>query len=148
MVAGFLIKKIHTIKSRLALPDDEYRAMLSSFGVESSTLLNESDALAFISKLESMLICDKQSAPKALQSKRWDSLGLRENMATPSQIRHLEGLFVKVSRQTSLAQKQAAFLVFLKNRFGIERIQWLERSMVAKVKRALVAMESNEEESQ
>lgn len=125
------------MKSKVGLNEDDYRAMLDGFGVNTSKDLSDAHALELIKKIECMGIA---SGTWNTRKKRWDDLDGRPGMATPKQLRHLEGLWVSVSRQPTLREKQKSFNVFLKNRFGIERIQWIPGNMVHKIKRALKTM--------
>ena len=142
-----MIKKIHWLKSLMKMEDDEYRIILESYCVKSSKELSERVAIELIGKLESMAISSgctitvHHGKKKAtLDTKRWDFLGNREDMATPVQLRHIEGLWVQVSKQPTLKEKQDSLHVFLKNRFGIGRVEWLREDQVSKVKRAIAAM--------
>lgn len=47
-----LIKRLHTVKSEIGLTDDQYRAVLSGFGVESSKQLSIDELLRAIELLQ------------------------------------------------------------------------------------------------
>lgn len=138
------IKIIHMLKGASGLDDQNYRALLSSFGVSSSTALSVDDARELIKKMEYLAI---GAGWKSRKPMRWDHLDGRPGMATPLQLRHLEGLWVSVSRQPTLREKQESFNRFLENRFGIARIEWIPAEMVAKIKRSLIIMRKQNEKT-
>jgi len=133
------IKIIHVMKSKVGLSEDDYRTMLEGFGVTTSKDLSDALAQELIKKIECVGIA---SGTWNTRKKRWDELDERPGMATPKQLRHLEGLWVSVSRQPTLREKQKSFNVFLKNRFDIECIKWIPENMVHKIRRALKTMGS------
>lgn len=143
MITPHQIKTIHTIKTAAGISDDEYRDMLGAFGVSTSKDMTGAQAIELISKLECIGIAAGTWKPRK-KEKRFDKLGFRPGMATPAQLRHLEGLWVSVSRQPTLHEKQASFNVFLNNRFQIGRIEWINEDMVAKIKHTLLSMRKND----
>jgi hypothetical protein len=106
------IKKVHTLKSVLAMSDDDYRAMIKNgFGVESSKHLDLRQAAQLIGILE-----DKAVAAGVWEKRGWNrttriskghaaakvstTLGERGGMATPPQLRKIEAMWSEVSRAT------------------------------------------------
>ena len=87
------IKKIHTLKNVLTLEDEVYREMLMSYNVQSSKNLSYFDAVLFIRALED----------KAVSLNLWQKQPLkyanlsRDDMATPAQLRMIEGLWRELS---------------------------------------------------
>lgn len=137
------LKLIHTLKAASGIDDSDYLVLLSAFNVKSSKDLTLDQARELIKKLEYIAIGAGAWKPK--RTMRWDNLDNRPGMATPLQLRHLEGLWVSVSRQPTLHEKQEAFNHFLNNRFGIARIEWIPIEMVSKIKRTLMIMRSQNE---
>jgi hypothetical protein len=138
------IKLVHTLKHAIGLDESEYRAVLYSFGVESSKQLSHELALSLISKLEAIGIT-KGVWKKSQKKLRWDDFAGRPDMATPAQLRMLEGLWVSVSRQPTLKEKQESFHRFLQNRFGISRVEWIESVQVGKIRKTIMAMVKQKE---
>lgn len=83
-ITGNQIKAIHAIKNKLRMPDDHYRALLSRFGVESSTDLTKNEAKAVIDTLKKMDVPTPTRDPMR---------------ATDNQINYMKGLWVDLSDQ-------------------------------------------------
>jgi hypothetical protein len=58
----------------------------------------------------------------------------------------LEGMWMQVTRQTTPGRARAAYVAWLHGRFGIATPEWIERSDVGKIKRALEAMGAEKRE--
>jgi len=155
------IAMIHTLKSKLGMDDEGYRAMLSGFGVESSKDLSMADAKAFIESMMKQIKGGALGLPKggkppvistALNNRR-DNGALAENIlagktryaasnevatyAQQAKIRHLWDSVSRVPEQ----ERARALNNFLEKRFQISHISWLPRERVGKVIHALVAMQ-------
>ena len=86
MITLYKIKKIHTLKTTLAMSDEEYRKHLASFGVCSSKQLTDTEADILISILQKKIYIQR--------SQKYDELiGRDEKMATPSQLRKIEAIW-------------------------------------------------------
>lgn len=83
-ITGNQIKAIHAIKNKLRMPDDHYRALLSRFGVESSTDLTKNEAKAVIDTLKKMDVPTPTRDP------------IR---SSDRQIDYIKGLWVELSDQ-------------------------------------------------
>lgn len=71
---------------------------------------------------------------------RFDELGRREGMATPSQLRHIEGLWMQVSKMPHRTAKEKALQGFLKRIVGVDDLRFVESWMVHKIVRAMQSM--------
>lgn len=138
---SFDSKLIHTLVSKLGMPDEDYRAFLSGWNVSSSKQLNGVQAKEVIRSLEAM--GEKKGvwqSPRSGSKKKYDDLGDRPGMAAPKQLRMIEAMWADVSRQPNSASRALALRSFLKRIVGIEEITWLEPIHVRKITRALMAM--------
>lgn len=142
-------REIKVRQRKLGMDDVAYHGFLSAWGVESCTELNREQAEEAIDVLEEMLV-EKglivkprgfwRDAPRDLKT-RYDELLPRDaRLATPQQLRHLEGLWVQVTRQKSWGAAMAAFKEFLQRRFGIGDILWIQREEVGKIEHLLRVM--------
>ena len=143
------IAMIHTLKSKLGMDDDDYRAMLSGFGVESSKDLSTADAKAFIESLMSQIKGGGKvhswqygdttaMADKILNGKA--RYAASNEVATYAQQAKIRRLWDTVSRVPE-PDRARALNNFLEKRFGISHIQWLPRERVGKVIHTLQVME-------
>jgi phage-related protein len=137
------IRLIHTLKSKLALSDDDYRAMLSSYNKTSSTSLSDSQAKELTQTLTTMAVKRgvwKKPAGRSYKRK-WDELGDRPGMASPAQLRKLEVMWSKVSRQPDAESRSEALVKFVMKITGVSQLDWMEPVHVRKVIRAIEAMQ-------
>ena len=139
-------RTIHALVARLRLPDEDYRAMLwDRYQSASSKDLTATQANDLVAALHALLpAAERVAHPRPLIAagarKRFESLGDREDMATPKQLRMLEANWVARSRAVDLAAKQAAFREWIRNR-GIERVEWIPRDQVGRLLRAIHAVD-------
>lgn len=142
------IVKIHILKARLGLSDEEYGAALEGYGVYTSKDLSYEQAEDFIMRLINLL--PKESRGNYLHpsadghkdtKQKYDELGIRwneglnEHYATPKQLRMLEAMWMT---SPVVRQKTAeAYLRFVKRITGKERLEWLLMSDVRKIKKAI-----------
>lgn len=138
---------IHTLVSRVGLCDEDYRAMLwDRYQASSSKDLTRNQTNDLVAALHELLTDEERRANPLPQiaadvRKRFERLGDREGMATPAQLRMLEASWVQRSRAEDLAAKQAAFRAWLRDRFHIERIEWVPRDQVGRILRAIQAVD-------
>lgn len=142
-------REIKIRQKRLGMDDVAYRGFLSGWGVESCTELNREQAEEVLDALEAMmfeqgLIFRSRSfwrdAPRNLKERYNELLPRDARLATPQQLRHLEGLWVQVTRQRTWAVAMTAFKEFLQRRFGIGDILWIRREEVGKIEHLLRVM--------
>lgn len=134
-------KLIHTLLSRLGMPDDQYRQLLRDrFGVESSRGLKPiqqrelaKDLNALLPEASRMRITGAGGARR-----RFENLGTREaQYATPAQLRMLEATWVERSRQPTIEEKREVLNQFLLHRFKIGAIEWVLKAQVGKILTAI-----------
>lgn len=131
---------IHTLVSKLKITDEDYRSMLDSFGVKSSKDLTFAKATELIKVLVKMADGKDVYMPSG-QPKRFQNLKNRDNdMARPEQLRMIEAMWCEVSYMTTLEEKREALKKFLKNKWKIDRLEWLPRSYVCRVVKTIQAM--------
>jgi hypothetical protein len=142
MITKAQIKKIHTLTNILGLDDELYREMLLKFGVSSCKDLSLKDTCRFIDILEVQAIgVNKWQKPK----EKYDELSNRADMATPSQLRKIEAMwvdFLKISYgkevRRSVARKSLRKLLL--RLYHINDLRFLERDKVSKVLKTIESM--------
>ncbi len=111
------IAAIHVLKAKLKLSDENYRAILSGYGVESSKDLNEKDAKDLIKRLNAVANKDNRE------------FRYIPDRATPRQIRKIKALWQNYSR----AKTEESLNKFVKRTTGIDRLEWLRVDDATKV---------------
>lgn len=135
-----LIRRIKTLQGLAGISEDNYRALLGGYGVESCKELTILDGRKVCDLLQKIVdaIPEKAQFKKA---KPYSELrGRSADMATPKQLRMLEAMWMSVSRQKNRTDALQAYHQFLKNRFNLLTPEWIERDKVSKIKRALDSM--------
>lgn len=136
------IIQIHTLRSKLALTDEEYRSMLASYGVESSVDLDEAHARSLVEALNTRV--KKNWAPRSER----EHVGKRPGvMATADQINMIEAMWHSVSRVKDPQEQRKALDVFLFRRFHRGGLMMVERALVHKIVRALEEMQNKPHDS-
>lgn len=139
------IMLIHVLTSKLGMTDDEYRAALGGYGVTTSVDLNSTQANEFVKTLTDKAVAAgvweherRRTKHEHIKGYRVDSTG--EAMATPEQINMLDAMWSQVSREQRPAVRRKKFDRFIHNRFHRGGVRMVERDLVHKIVRALVAM--------
>jgi len=134
-------KLIHTLVSRLGMPDDQYRQMLRDrCGAETSRALTPIQQRALANDLNALLPEDRRLRITGAGGarRRFAHLGNREpKYATPAQLRMLEATWVERSRQPTIEEKREVLNQFLLHRFKIGSIEWVLKDQVGKILKAL-----------
>jgi hypothetical protein len=81
----------------------------------------------------------KQTNPP-ISKDRFEDLGHRDGMATPAQLRMIEGMWMDVSKMPTYTARQKALQGFLKRIAGVEDLRFLETWHVRKVINAIEGM--------
>lgn len=135
------IIQIHTLRSKLALTEEEYRTMLASFGVESSVDLDEAQARKLVDALNA-------HAPKWAPIAEREHVGKRLGMmATSDQVNMIEAMWHVTSRVKDPVERRKALDVFIHRRFHRGGLMMVERALVHKIVRALRAMQKQKKDS-
>lgn len=128
MASKSQIKRIHMLKSRLGIDESTYREMLSGYGVSSSKDLNFKQAAIFLNKLED----------NAVALNLWEKMQLkyedcnRENMATPSQLRFIMGLW-REDNYNHDQETQKKLRELLSDKIKLEDIKFLSKKQATNV---------------
>jgi len=132
------IQRIHALKSKLNMPDEAYRSMLGDYHVRSSKQLTSAGADQLIWELQKNA---ERLGVWVRPQRKFNNLAGRRGMATPKQLRMIEGMWAEVSRASNMAERAAALKSFLL-RFGIDGLENVEYWQVHKIVNALKAMKA------
>lgn len=150
------IKRIHTIKSILHLPEDNYRDCLESrFGVRSCKDLTLMQAKSFLDELEKLALnvdrereqkrYDEATAKAAANTpKKFDDLDERPGMASGAQLRKIEAMWQDISIIPEAEPRARALRRFIQRITGVMGLRFLTGEDAGKVLNAMKAMEQRE----
>jgi Protein of unknown function (DUF1018) len=133
-----LITRIKMLQKQAGIGEDDYRALLLGYGVESCKELMQTDALRLIGFLTKLVEPGKASRKET--GKKYDYLGRRLDMATPKQLRMLEAMWKEVSYQPTVAKRNEAWSAFLKNKFDRVSPEHIEIDLVQRIVKTLQVM--------
>ncbi len=136
------IKKIHTLKSALGLDDASYRQRLGAFGVESSKDLDFHQASLLLEDWETKAVASGVWEKRPL-TRQHENLKGRPGMATPAQLRMIEGIWGEVSRRPDVKSRKAALRTFLEKITGISDLRFLDSEGAGKILVALKEMKKS-----
>jgi hypothetical protein len=135
------IKKIHTLLSKLKMPDDEYRYLLSDYWVETSKKLSYSEAQELIGKLEKIAVEKGVWSQYGNRGKRrYEDLKDRHGMASPKQLRKIEAMWKDVSYTHKQDERARALRKFIFRIAGVDDMRMLESKQASKIIEALQNM--------
>ena len=140
MTTVYQIKKIHTLKTIVGIDDDLYRDMLMSFDVQSSKDLTFTEAKIFIEILEEKAIAMQKWVK---QPKKYEELNRDNNMATPAQMRMIEGMWREICYCDTNYFAKKSLRKFLKSKFKIDDIKFLTKRKAVKVIQAIKGIKAN-----
>ena len=137
-------KTIHTLKNALSMDDETYRETLwLGYKVESSVKLTRRQARELIDTLKKSAVqAGRWQNNRSFRKYKYDNLGYRDGMASPRQLRMIEALWKDVSFVQDEQARLEALEVFLSNHFGVDKIIWIEATMVGKIKKTLEQMKA------
>lgn len=136
MATSKQIKIIHTIKGKLGWDDELYRDVLSKYGVKSSTKLSETKAAKLITEMNKAA----GNKPAAYYKNKYKGSKRSSDMATPAQLRAIEGMWADVSRKKDPEKRAAALRKFTKRIVKVDDIRFMEQDQVHKIMEALQGM--------
>ena len=120
-----LYGRIHALAAAVPLDDSEYRNLLHDlYGKRSSKKLTQCQQLEFVKILQKQ-IKQRQRNPF---------------MATPRQLNAIKAMWAKVSHAETIEAKDVALQKFCKRITGCERLEWLRKTDVRKLIKALEKM--------
>ena len=144
-LSAMMVRRIKTLQGLSGIGEDNYRALLWSYGVESCKDLSILDGHAVIKCLQSMVnrIPEKRQFRQA--KPYWELTGRSTDMASVKQLRMLEAMWMGVTRQTTRSKALEAYQAWLETRFRIKSVEWIARDQVGKIKFALEQMRAQAE---
>ena len=132
------IRIIHTLKGVLGADDDTYRGTLEElFGITSSKLLSFNQAERFIEIMKNAAI--RRGLWTTIENK-YENLENRPGMASPAQLRMIEGIWHERYPQSDIKAEAASLRAFLYNRFRVSDLRFLDGRTAGKVLTALKAI--------
>lgn len=143
-------KLIGYFRKLLCLSEDVYHEILWTWGVDSSKELTFSQAELLIRQLKQQAVgCGRYQPKLKYKSQKWKYNNYSERdeiMASPAQLRMIEGLWFEVSYHSNDTDREAALNKLLERITGKSRLMFLTKSDVSKVVKALKVMKFNKEE--
>lgn len=140
MITKSQIKKIHTLKNILNINNDVYIDMLFDFGVDSSKQLSFESAQIFIEILEAQAA--KLKGWK-IKPKKYEQLNRDSIMASPSQLRMIEGLWRDVCYFDNDKFAKKSLRKFLHRVFNKDDVMFLTKKQASKVIQAIIQLKKN-----
>jgi hypothetical protein len=143
MIASRQVQRLHVLKQKLQMTDEDYRAALGGYGVATCKHLSFCQADELINKFEADAVQRGQWVRRerpAADKQRFDELGNRPGYAAPKQLRMLEAMWMGVSRQETREEKERAMNRFISRITGVDNIRWLDPVDARKVIKAIAAM--------
>lgn len=141
------IKAIHTLKSKLGLCDEYYRCMLSQYGAGSSKDLTFEEAEGLLAALQQMAEEAGVGRARNPKGKKYDDLeakGKRDpDMATPRQLRMIEGVWADVSYMGNARDRAKALRAFIERRFAVSDLRFVTKATASRIIKALETMLSS-----
>ncbi|HSV43254.1 MAG TPA: phage protein GemA/Gp16 family protein [Candidatus Bathyarchaeia archaeon] len=148
------IKFIHVLIGKLQLLDDHYRDMLAAYNVSSSaaegfTVVMANELIDCLIKMANERGVDVVSLNAACFKKAdvfayLNNLGSRPGYATYGQLCKIVYLWWEVSVQKTDIGKWEALRTFIKNKWEIDRIEWMPIELVSKVIKTIEAMQKQQ----
>ncbi len=137
-------------RKTLGLSDDLYHDILWTWGVDSSKDLTAAQAETLLKQLKEQAIGQGKYQPKArYKAQKWkynNYSGRDDNMASPAQLRMIEGLWFEVSTQTNDTDRESALNKLCQRITGKARIVFLTKPEVSKLIKAMNTMKLNKKE--
>ncbi|MEZ7891157.1 MAG: DUF1018 domain-containing protein [Candidatus Wallbacteria bacterium] len=139
------IKIIHTIVKKIGMPDAEYRLIIERVwpGKKSCKELTEFEAERLIKAIQEVGYNKYKVKTKyynPYNKKKHNDLAGREEMASPAQLRMIEGMWADVSYVTDEIKREQALRKFVEKKFHISALRFLPARMVERVVKTLQAM--------
>jgi len=142
MATAFQIRKIHILKSKLKISDSDYREILYSYNVKSSKDMDYLNAAKLIDTL----------AKEAMAQNLWVELPKKyfqlervNKMATPAQLRMIEGLWWELSYQRTDEFARKSLRRTLRKKLKIDDIMFLTKKDANKAINMIKAMKRDRE---
>lgn len=136
MINKAQIRKIHTLKGVLRMPDMVYRKML-----DDGFLAVSSKQLTFVQARQLIMVLEDfqrtfQKGDEIYYEAHFNNLGLRFNMATPAQLRKIEYLW----SQFDISRSKTSLRTFISRKFKVSDVRFMDVLTAGKVITALTSM--------
>lgn len=154
-----MVKAMSTPKQRqligyfrklLCLSDDIYHDILWTWGVDSSKELTVVQAETLLNQLKQQAIgCGKYTPKAKYKTQKWKYNNYSDRdgeMASPAQLRMIEGLWFEVSYQTNDTDRETALNKLCERITGKARLVFITKNEVSKMIKAINSMKLNKEE--
>lgn len=142
MATAFQIKKIHILKSKLNISDSDYREILFSYNVKSSKDLDYKNAVTLINTL----VQDATAQNLWVEPpKKYSKLERVNKMATPPQLRMIEGLWWELSYQRTDEFARKSLRRTLRMKLKIDDIMFLTKKDANKAINIIKAIKRDRE---
>jgi hypothetical protein len=137
------VKLVHTLTHALGLPDDDYRAILwAQFKAKSCKDLDCGQARNLLDDLEAKAVAAGVWQKQAGSRKKYNNLNYRDGMASPAQLRMVEGLWAEVSHAEEPDARNRALRSFLERIAKVSDARFLTGTGAQKVITGLKAMQA------
>jgi hypothetical protein len=141
-------QEIGYMRKLLGLPEDTYRDMLAGFGAESSKELMLAEASELLARLRTNGIqagVFKPTKQYVFNKYKYNSYMDRGDCyASPAQLRKIEAIWFRVSRQEDDKARETALRSFIERITGKMDIRVLLKSDASKIINALEKMKEND----
>jgi hypothetical protein len=134
-IAKQQIKKIKTLQSKLKMPDEDYRLMLSEYWAQSCKELSFAEAENFIKELTALAL--EQGVWKTGKEK-YENLSNRQGMAAPSKLRMIEAMWKNISYTHDAHKRGEALRKFIFKIAHVDDLTFLTADGADKVINALL----------
>lgn len=142
MATAFQIRKIHILKSKLKISDSDYREILYSYNVKSSKDMDYLNA----AKLIDTLAKDAMAQNLWVElPKKYFQLERTNKMATPAQLRMIEGLWWELSYQRTDEFARKSLRRLLRKKLKIYDIMFLTKKDANKAINMIKAIKQDRE---
>ena len=143
-VEQWQIKKLHTLKSKLGISEEDYRDTLQSFAnVNSSTDLNYNQANDLINHWEKAAVEQGLWKQADKTKKEFDEFENRGgDFATPAQLRMIVALWNEKSFVEDPTKRRVALNKFINNITGVLMIDWIHKQHVQKIIKAIKSIKT------
>lgn len=133
------IKKLHTLKSKLGISEEDYRDTLWSFAaVSSSTELSYQQANDLVNHWEKSAVEQGLWKQPEKTKKEFDEFENRGGeFATPAQLRMIVAMWNEKSFVEDTTKRRVALNKFINKITGVLMIDWLHKAHVQKIIKAI-----------
>lgn len=140
------------LRKLLCLSEDVYHDILWTWGVDSSKELTAVQAETLLNQLKQQAIgCGKYTPKAKYKTQKWKYNNYSDRdaeMASPAQLRMIEGLWFEVSYQSNDTDREIALNKLCERITGKSRLVFITKLEVRKIVQAINAMKSKREDKE